>query len=162
MTLTELFQQLSTRGLTVQRIDDNLGCQGDLSLLTDELKQALQEHRQEFLRLIPLPMSDDEVKQALTDLADFLNREMPEDYRLSCNPDFWTEFDQQTEKAVAAREARAFDRLKADAKEEFNHFVRMLSYPCEICGHVPWYACHCEWTFQMHSRNSSTATLKTE
>ena len=160
MTLTELFQQLSTRGLTVQRIVDNLGCRGDQSLLTDELKQALQEHRQEFLRLLPEPMSDDEVQRALTDLAEFLNREMPDDYRLSCNPNFWTEFDQQTEQAVAAREARAFDLLKSKAKEEFNHFVRMLSYPCEICGHVPWYACHCEWTFQMHSRNCSTTTIK--
>ena len=53
MTLIELFGQLSVRGMSVRRCGNRIQCVGNVDLLTDELKEALIKHRQEFLRVLP-------------------------------------------------------------------------------------------------------------
>ena len=154
MTLIELFTALSSRGLSVQRAVDGLECLGDQSTITDEMQLALKEHRDVFLKTLPKPMTAAEVDAALIDLGEWLNREMPDDYKLSCNESFWQDFDRATEKAVAAKSAAAFDQLKARAKAEFDTFTRMLQQPCTICGTVPWYSCSCDWSMQIFSENA--------
>jgi len=52
MNIEQLFQSLSERSLRVRRRDDQrLEVVGDLSRLTDDMKQALKNHRQLFLDL---------------------------------------------------------------------------------------------------------------
>jgi len=151
MTLIELFAALSNRGLTVQRTGDGLECRGDQSMITDEMQQALKEHRDVFLKTLPKPMTAAEVEVALVDLREWLNTEMPDEYRLSCNESFWQDFDRATEKAVTAKSAAAFDQLKAKARAEFDTFTRMLKRPCTICSTVPWCSCSCDWVMQVFS-----------
>jgi hypothetical protein len=154
MSLSELFLQLSSRSLTVCRVGDELECQGDQSLLTDEMQQAMKEHRQVFLDTLPKPLTPAETEAALVELKDWLNENRPNDYRLSCNESFWREFDQLTEKAVESCDAIAFDQLKTKASAEFDEFTGLVNRPCSMCGGVPWYGCTCDWSVQVLSKNS--------
>jgi len=154
MTLIELFTELSSRGLTIRRVGDDLECRGDQSMITDEMQQALKEHQDVFLKTLPKPMTAAEVEVALVDLREWLNTEMPDEYRLSCNESLWQDFDRATKNAVAARDATAFERLRAKAKAEFDTFSRMLQQPCTMCGAVPWYSCDCDWSLQIFSEDA--------
>jgi hypothetical protein len=157
MTLIELFTQLGSLGLTVQLAGDDLECRGNQSQLTDELRQALKEHRQVFLDNLPKPLMPAETDAALVDLRDWLHQNMPGDYRVSCNETFWQEFDQLTDTAVESNDATAFGQLKEMAEAEFDEFTRLMFRPCSMCGAVPWFACPCDWSIQVLSKNTAHA-----
>lgn len=152
MTMTELFTELNQRGLTVHRAGDELECRGDLSLLTDELRATLHEHRNEFLRLLPRPMSADEIEVALRDLVELLNREMPSGYRLSCNEEFWRDHRRDVNRFGETGDPNALEKIKADALAEFREFEHMATYPCDKCAE-PWPTCDCQWDFLLIPKN---------
>jgi len=119
MTLSELFTELSRRGLTVRRnADDGLECIGNLDHLTDKIKTSLQEHRGEFLRLLPSPEKIAEERRViLDDFTEWLNLAMPDAYRLADHAAFWQEHDHQLTSAIDTGDILALKQVISELKD---------------------------------------------
>lgn len=122
MTLIELFGVLSTRGLRLTRLGEELQCRGDQSQVSDDLKEALREHREAFLRCVP--DSTEIIRGRLSCLVEWLNEAAPVEYKLE--EEFWCSFDRQLEAAVETGDVdhldAEIDRLKHLAVAHFLPF----------------------------------------
>ncbi len=121
-TLVELFSQLNSRGLGLQRVGpDTIRIKGPVSAIDETVKDGVRAHKEKLLNLIPDHTVA--IETAVSELYSWLNRAKPPAYDPDDHPDYWIAFYADLNRAADSgslgETESTIDQLKRRAVEHF-------------------------------------------